>query len=103
MCLMLDAFEDELLEWNKRNPDPIKNVYITTQLNYAFQRETPIMPPNCQNKGYYLDMKVCVKDGFCPKISNPASYAIKKASVFDKGKKKKKATTKKKTVKKKEE
>ncbi len=94
----LKEIEEELLEWNKRNPDPIRTVYISTQLNYAFQRENPIMPPNCQNKGYYQDMKVCVPNAFCPKIMNPATYAIKKAGVFDKGKKGKKKISKKKVT-----
>jgi len=84
----LKDIEGVLLEWNKRNPDPIKTVYITTQLNYAAQKEVTILPANCENKGYYKDMKVCVPDGFCQKILNPATYALKKSGVFEKGKKK---------------
>ena len=84
----LKDIEGILLEWNKRNPDPIKTVYITTQLNYAAQKEAAILPANCENKGYYKDMKVCVPDGFCQKILNPATYALKKSGVFEKGKKK---------------
>ncbi len=84
----LKDIEVILLEWNKRNPDPIKTVYITTQLNYAANKEAAILPANCENKGYYKDMKVCVPDGFCQKILNPATYALKKSGVFEKGKKK---------------
>ncbi|MEA2003459.1 MAG: DNA primase small subunit domain-containing protein, partial [archaeon] len=91
----LKEIEGLLLEWNKRNADPIKTVYITTQLNYAAQKEKAILPANCENKGYYKDMKVCVPDGFCQKIQNPATYAIKKSSVFEKGKKKQPKTQKK--------
>ncbi len=73
--------EEELHEWNKRNPDPISSTYIMTQLNYAVQRGNPIMPPNCKTKGYYDDLKVCSPDGFCQKIANPASYAIKRYAL----------------------
>ncbi|MEA3229763.1 MAG: hypothetical protein U9P44_02505, partial [archaeon] len=92
--------EEELLAWNKRNPDPIKTVYIKTQLNYAVSREKMILPPNCKTAGYYKDLKVCVPDGFCPKIQNPVAYAFKKSGAFKKGREEKKGNKKKKDLKK---
>ena len=81
-----EKIELELHEWNKRNPDPIKETYIRTQLNYAIKRANPIMPPNCDSNGYYKDMRICDPDNFCAKIKNPATYAIKRSGALKKQK-----------------
>ncbi|MBW6451397.1 MAG: hypothetical protein K0B02_01590 [DPANN group archaeon] len=91
-----EAIKYELAKWNKLNPDALPNVYISTQLNYAISREKIILPPNCENNGYYKDMTVCEPDGFCRRIRNPAQYAIKKEkNITEVNKAKKKPKTEK--------
>ena len=84
----IEKIEIELSEWNSRNPDPIKETYIKTQLNYAKKRKSPIMPPNCDSNGYYTDMTICDKDNYCQikNIKNPATYAIKRSGALKKQK-----------------
>ncbi len=36
------------------------------------------MPPNCDNKGYYQDMRICTPDALCRKVKNPVNYSIRK-------------------------
>lgn len=84
-----DDIEKKLKEWNEKNADALRDVYISTQLNYAKTRNKLIPPPNCDNKGYYLDIKVCKPDAFCPRIKNPSTYTLTK--VRNKGRERKKA------------
>jgi hypothetical protein len=75
------ALEVILDEWNKKNPDPMREVLIKGQLRYAEQTRKKILPPNCDNKGYYVDMQICKPDGLCGKIKNPVQYAKRRAFV----------------------
>ena len=64
---------DEIIrEWNKRNPEQLRDNYWVTQLNYHKQQKKRILPPNC--KEYYHSMGICFPDNFCNKIKNPVSY-----------------------------
>ncbi|MBC8494678.1 hypothetical protein H8D36_00830 [archaeon] len=80
--------EDRINEWNKSNPDPLREVYIKGQLRYKVQRKEKIPPPNCDNKGYYVDMLVCKPDSLCRKIKNPLQYTKIKAKSLSHQKKK---------------
>ena len=82
--------EDYLDKWNKRNPDPLRDVYIKGQLRYHKQQKKNAPPPNCDNKAYMKDMRVCLPDEFCPRVKNPASYAVKKERVHKLSTKKRK-------------
>lgn len=70
--------ENYLTEWNKRNPEPLRDVLIQGQLRYHKTQKKRPLPPNCDNKAYMVDLGVCNPDGFCPKIKNPANYAVAK-------------------------
>lgn len=70
---------DLLRDWNKKNPDPLRGVYITSHMNYFNKRGKIAPPPNCETKGYYADIRVCEPDNFCRRVRNPASYALSKA------------------------
>ena len=73
---------DELLEiWNKKNPDQLREVIIKGQVRYHKANKKKVLPPNCSNKSYYIDMHVCNPDNFCPKIKNPVNYAILKQKL----------------------
>ena len=82
-----DAIEKKLVEWNKKNRDPIREVYLLGQLRYHKQMRKKILPPNCDNEMYMLGIGVCKPDSFCPRIKNPAQYSTRKAWMMNNGKK----------------
>jgi DNA primase catalytic subunit len=71
-----EMIEKKIGEWNKRNKEPLRPNYIKTQLNW-YARNPGYLPPNCDNKGYYRDMKVCFPDEMCKQIKNPVTYTFK--------------------------
>ncbi|MFH0868483.1 MAG: DNA primase small subunit domain-containing protein, partial [Candidatus Woesearchaeota archaeon] len=73
--------EDYLKEWNKKNTEPIRENYLLGQLRYHKTQKKKILPPNCNNNMYYVDIGACKPDNLCSKIKNPVSYAIRK-SIF---------------------
>ena len=73
--------EDYLREWNKKNTEALRENYLVGQLRYHKTQKKKILPPNCNNDMYYLDVGVCRPDNLCSKIKNPVSYSIRK-SVF---------------------
>lgn len=75
-----DIIEKRIREWNKKNPEALRETIITGQLRYRKNREK-ILPPNCLNQMYYKDMRICIPDNFCKKIKNPVNYAILKAKI----------------------
>ncbi|MFH1915878.1 MAG: hypothetical protein ABIJ21_01315 [Nanoarchaeota archaeon] len=83
-----DMIEKFVFEWNKNNPEPLREVIIRSQLRYAHK----VLPPNCSNTAYYKDFGVCTPDNFCARIKNPAQYAKLKALLQKKrgGRKKQK-------------
>jgi DNA primase catalytic subunit len=83
-----DRIEKRIREWNKKNPEPLKETLITGQLRYHKRNKDKILPPNCSNKMYYIDMQICMPDSFCKKIKNPVNYAILKSKIARKGIKK---------------
>ena len=78
-----EEIEDEIWSWNERNKEPLRDSYISSQLNYFKKHEDKlkdIPPPNCDNNTYYRDIGVCGQgeNDECKRIKNPLSYAIKK-------------------------
>jgi hypothetical protein len=78
-----------LKEWNNKNNDPLRENYLVGQLRYHKSHKKKILPPNCNNMMYYVDMGICKPDNLCAKIKNPVSYAIKKAYFSNKKQNKK--------------
>ena len=68
--------EQRIADWNKKNPKPLKQGYIDSQLSWHFKQKK-ILPPNC-DKENYKDINVCEPDEFCKLIKNPVNYTIKK-------------------------
>lgn len=77
-------------KWNKKNYEPLKEGYILSQINWHNRRSQNILPPNCENKSYYQDLRFCSADGLCGKIRNPVNYTLRKSRLLNKNKKKKK-------------
>jgi len=71
-------------EWNKRNPEPLREVIVKGHLRYQKVKKETVLPPNC--KSFYQDIGVCKPDNFCPFIKNPAQYAKRKAELAERGK-----------------
>ncbi|MDP3766090.1 MAG: hypothetical protein Q8R04_06275 [Nanoarchaeota archaeon] len=84
-----DMIEKKLKEWNAKNREPLREVYIIGQLRYHKQMHKKILPPNCDNEMYMVGIGVCKPDNFCPKIKNPAQYTTRKAWLIERNNKKK--------------
>jgi len=81
----IDSF---LLEWNKKNYEPLKWGYIKSQIEWHKKQKQQLPPPNCPHAythiNYYKELQVCYPDDFCKTIKNPLQYAIKKSKLFTK-------------------
>lgn len=81
-----DAITREIVDWNPRNKEPIRDSYIEYQLKWhkeKYQKGEKYLPPSCNNETYYKDMvsvngPVCTPDELCPLIRNPLSYYYRK-------------------------
>lgn len=73
-----DRIEKWIVEWNKKNSPPLREQIIRSQLDYHKKNKKKVLPPNCLNRPYYIEIGVCKPDNFCKLIKNPAQYAIKK-------------------------
>ena len=74
-----DDIEKYLKEWNKKNNEPLRENYLLGQLRYHKTQKKKILPANCNNMMYYVDIGVCKPDNLCTKIKNPVSYALRKS------------------------
>jgi len=93
-----DDIENLLKEWNKKNDEPLREVLLVGQLRYHKQQKKKVLPPNCQNQMYYIDLGVCKPDNLCSKIKNPVNYCRIKTRYL-KPKEKTKKESKEKTAK----
>lgn len=75
----IGAIEQRIEEWNKQNPESLREVYLNGQIRQAKKVKEAIPPHNC--KRYYQDLGVCHPDTFCSKIKNPLQYAKLKAEM----------------------
>ncbi len=83
--------EELLLQWNKKNKDPLRDALITGQIRYHKQRGQKTLPPNCRS--YYQDFSVCFPDSLCDKIKNPVQYSKRKAFMLNRTRAKKEKLT----------
>lgn len=78
-----DAIDRIVREWNKRNPEPLREVLVNSQLRYRkVQKRGKILPPNCMQA--YQEINLCAPDHLCGKIKNPVQYAKTKAYISKK-------------------
>ena len=86
---LFEDIEPLLLDWNKKNYQPLPEPYIKTQLSWHKRQKQDIMPPNCDNEAYYLNLGI--KCTYCDKFKNPLNYAsrMSKLSSYNKTKRKK--------------
>ncbi|NIA03743.1 MAG: hypothetical protein GWP09_00140 [Nitrospiraceae bacterium] len=87
-----DEIESMVIEWNKKNTEPLRDSYIIGQLNYFKRRKNKILPPNYDNESYYKDLGILSESEERSKIKNPVTFAkinYKNNSKHKKGVKKK--------------
>ena len=83
--------EKIIFQWNEKNDEKLREVYIKGQIRHAFSTKI-IMPPNCNHKDYYIDIGICTPDEYCAHIKNPAQYALRKFEFEKKTRKGRKKT-----------
>ncbi|MBI2654604.1 hypothetical protein HYX02_07425 [Candidatus Woesearchaeota archaeon] len=91
------VIEKRLKEWNAKNKEQLREVYLLGQLRYHKQMHKKILPPNCPKRenniplaiqqNYYTDIGICKPDNFCAKIKNPAQYTTRKAWMINRNSK----------------
>ena len=80
----IEKIEKRLSEWNLKNYPALRSNYMRTQLRWHFRQDRSLLPPNCDNIGFYPAMKVCEPDSFCKSgtenitIKNPVNYPFRK-------------------------
>ncbi len=85
-----DKIEQVIKEWNEKNEEPLRETITVTQFRYHKQKSKRMLPPNCQNLMYYLDIGICKPDNLCRKIKNPVQYSKRKTKYLHMEKDKKK-------------
>ncbi|MBN2142865.1 hypothetical protein JW711_06060 [Candidatus Woesearchaeota archaeon] len=79
-----DQIEARLVEWNKQNPEPMREQMITGQMRYVrMANKKPMPPPSCNNPNYYKGIRVCKPDELCAKIKNPLQYAKRRWAMME--------------------
>ena len=74
-----NEIESKMWDWNDRNDEALREAYVKSQLRWHRNRDEDVPPPNYDSNGYYKDMQVYEGDNLEEKVSNPVSYAFRKA------------------------
>jgi len=69
-----DDIKHFIIEWNKKNPEPLRETYINGQF-YGFTPGAKL-PPNCDNEGYYKALGIKCQGGHCTKVKNPVNFTL---------------------------
>jgi hypothetical protein len=72
-----DEIDKKVKEWNKNNPEPLKEGYIMSQLSWHKRQREKILPPNYSNLAYYADIGLNPAENIRNKFKNPVNYAIR--------------------------
>lgn len=73
-----EEIENRIFEWNNKNKEPLKEVYIKGQLSYYKSKKSKTTPPGYDNKAYYTDMGVYGGEADKENIKNPLQYIKKR-------------------------
>ena len=72
-----EMIEARLRAWNKILAEPLREIDLLAALRQHRKKKGAVgsvLPPNCDNRAYYIDFGVCHPDALCKKIKNPVSY-----------------------------
>ena len=81
-----EKIEKLIVEWNKKNDEPLREENLLAQVRYHKRNKKKILPPNCDNAAYYKDIEICEPDNLCNRIKNPVNYSRIKVRSVKKGK-----------------
>ena len=74
--------EKEIAEWNLKNMPPLKENYVRGQIRWHRSQKREILPPGCQNEGWYESFGVCRPDSWCggssKNVKNPVNYPVRR-------------------------
>jgi hypothetical protein len=70
-----DKIEKTVEEWNSKNPKPLPNRFISTQLAWHSRQTRDLLPANCDNDTFYRSVGICQPVELCSRIKNPAAFA----------------------------
>jgi len=84
-----EKIEKLIIEWNKKNDEPLREENLLAQVRYHKRNKKKILPPNCDNAAYYKDIEICEPDNLCSRIKNPVNYSRRKVKYVKKGSRKK--------------
>ncbi len=74
----LDDVEKFLVEWNKKNYEPLREGYLKAQVSWFRRQNKIVPPPNCENPSYYKTMGVKCEDNICNICKNPVNYVFRR-------------------------
>tara|TARA_Y100000310_G_scaffold238913_1_gene242455 strand:- start:1569 stop:2879 length:1311 start_codon:yes stop_codon:yes gene_type:complete len=83
-----DKLEKVIREWNDKNPAPLREGYLISQLSWHKRQPEKVLPPNCPHASqnpdmnYYKDLGLCNPEPMCFKGKNPTNYAIRKSIIL---------------------
>ncbi len=75
-----EMIELRLNEWNKVNPEPLREVILNGHMRTVRMKRERFPPPSC--RAFYQELGVCFPDDMCNVIKNPVQYAKRKASFI---------------------
>ncbi|MEK6819605.1 MAG: DNA primase small subunit domain-containing protein [Nanoarchaeota archaeon] len=79
-----EEMEKRIFDWNKKNPLPLKEGYLKTQIIWSYRNKI-VLPPNF-DKDYYRGIGIIPTEEEM-RLKNPVTYVLKKAKIkgkFDK-------------------
>ena len=74
-----EDIEKRIREWNMKNPQPLNERSIKTQLKWHFRQNRELVSANCTSELFYDNIGVCKPDEICElkRIKNPVNYPFK--------------------------
>lgn len=82
-----DEIEKELLEWNPKNYEPLREGYIRSQVRWHKQQKKALLPPNYDNDAYYKDLGIFDKRDTFNNVKNPVNYTMRRVRAMEQKKK----------------
>ena len=73
-----EEMEKRIFEWNKKNPLPLKDGYLKTQIIWSYRNKI-VLPPNF-DKDYYRGIGIIPTEEEM-RLKNPVNYILKKAKI----------------------
>ncbi|MBI2663565.1 hypothetical protein HYX15_03500 [Candidatus Woesearchaeota archaeon] len=72
----IEDIQKLLMEWNKKNYEPLRDNYILSQIKWHKEQSVKL-PPNCSNESYYKDLGIKCQENICNRVKNPINYTLK--------------------------